>query len=117
MRLGAKTFLAGLVLCFLAAATLAAQNTGTAEKEAKHHFNLTSTRAAANFQSADSIDARLRKDGQTLHPQLIALRLRIEAELSDARDEIDQHDYPAAQESLTHADALLDRFARQIGGY
>jgi hypothetical protein len=107
-----------LLLCFLAAATLAAQNTQTREqREARHHFDLTATRAAANFRSADSIEANLRRDGQVLHPQLIALRLRIEAELSEAHFELDQHDYPATEDALRCADAFLDRFARQIGGY
>jgi hypothetical protein len=97
-----------LLLTCLAAATLAAQEPPEL-REARHHFDLAATRAAANFRSADSIDARLHKDG--------ALRMRIEAALSEARFEMDQHDYPAAEDALTRADALLDRFARQIGGY
>jgi hypothetical protein len=105
-----------LLLTCLAAAMLAAQETPEL-REARHHFDLAATRAAANFRSSDSIDARLHKDGAVLHPQLTALRLRIEAALSEARFEMDQHDYPAAEDALTRADALLDRFARQIGGY
>ncbi len=105
-----------LLLICLAAATLSAQQTPE-QREARHHFVLVSTRAVANLRSADSIDARLHADGAVLHPQLIALRLRIEAELSEARFEMDQRDYPAAEDALTRAEALLDRFARQIGGY
>ena len=86
-------------------------------REAKHHFDLAAIRAAANFRSSDSIDARLRNDGAVLHPRLTMLRMRIEAALSEARYEMDRHDYPAAEEALTRADALLDRFAREIGGY
>jgi hypothetical protein len=105
-----------LWMACLAAATLAAQETPD-QREARHHFVLVSTRAAANFRSADSIDARLHADGAVLHPQLIALRLRIEAALSEARFDMDERDYPAAEDALTRAEALLDRFARQIGGY
>jgi ElaB/YqjD/DUF883 family membrane-anchored ribosome-binding protein len=102
------------IVC-LAAATLAAETPEV--REARHHFDLAATRAAANFRSVDSIEANLHQQGSVLHPQLVALRLRIEAALSEARYEMDQHDYPAAEDALTRTDALLDRFARQIGGY
>jgi uncharacterized membrane protein len=104
-----------LLIC-LAAATLAAQETPR-QRETKHHIDLAAIRAAANFRSADSIDARLREDGAVLHPQLTALRMRIEAALSEARFEMDHEDYPAVEDALTRADALLDRFAKAIGGY
>jgi ElaB/YqjD/DUF883 family membrane-anchored ribosome-binding protein len=103
-------------IAFLMAATLTARESPEL-REAKHHFDLTATRAAANFRSADSIEANLHEQGSVLHPRLTALRLRIEAALSEARFEMDQHDYPAAEDALTRADALLDRFAREIGGY
>jgi hypothetical protein len=111
-----------LLLTCLAAATLlleapvAAQETA-AQRETRHHFDLAAIRAAANFRSADSIDARLQQDGAVLHPQLAALRMRIEAALSEARFEMDRRDYPAAEDALTRAQALLDRFAKAIGGY
>ncbi len=105
-----------LWIACLMAATLAAQETPEL-REARHHFDLAACRATANFRSADSIEANLRREGAVLHPQLIALRVRIEAALSEARFEMDQRDYPSAEDALTRADALLDRFARQIGGY
>jgi len=105
-----------LWIACLMAATLAAQETPEL-RQARHHLTLAASRATANFRSADSIEANLRRQGAVLHPQLIALRVRIEAALSEARFEMDQRDYPAAEDALTRADALLDRFARQIGGY
>jgi|HubBroStandDraft_6_1064221.scaffolds.fasta_scaffold991470_2 hypothetical protein len=104
-----------LFICLMAA-TLAAQETPE-QREARHHFDLAAIRAAANFRSADSIDANLRRTGAVLHPRLTGLRMRIEAALSEARLEMDQHDYPLAEDALTRADALLDRFAKEIGGY
>jgi len=109
-----------ILLALAAAAALAAQQPQTespAQREAKHHFDLAAIRAAANFRSADSIDARLHEDGAVLHPRLTTLRMRIEAALSEARFQMDQHDYPAAEDALTRAEALLDRFAKEIGGY
>jgi uncharacterized membrane protein len=103
------------ITCVLAA-TLAAQETAE-QREAKHHFDLAAIRAAANFRSADSIDAHLHEDGAVLHPRLAGLRMRIEAALSEARYEMDQHDYAAAEDALTRVQALLDRFAKEIGGY
>jgi len=105
-----------LLLFGLAAATLAAEETPEL-RQARHHFDLAAIRAAANFRSADSIEAHLREDGAVLHPRLAELRMRIEGALSEARYEMDQHDYPAAEDALTRAEALLDRFAREIGGY
>jgi hypothetical protein len=105
-----------LWIACLMATMLAAQET-PAQRESKHHFDLAAIRAAANFRSADSIDARLHQDGAVLHPRLTALRLRIEAALSEARFQMDSHDYPATEDALSRADALLDRFAKEIGGY
>lgn len=105
-----------LLFVGLLAAALSAQETPE-QRGARHHFDLAAIRATANFRSSDSIDARLRRDGMVLHPQLTGLRMRIEAALSEARYEMDGHDYPAAEDALTRADALLDRFAKQIGGY
>jgi hypothetical protein len=103
------------IACLLAA-TLAAQEPPEL-RAARHHLDLVATRAAANFRSADSIEENLRADGAVLHPRLIALRARIEAALSEARYDIDQHDYSAAEDALTRGEALLDRFAKEIGGY
>src|SRR5665213_3389747 len=105
-----------LWIACLMAATLAAQETPEL-RQARHHLTLAASRATANFRSADSIEANLRRQGAVLHPQLIALRVRIDAALRGARFEMDRRDYPAAEDALTRADALLDRFARQIGGY
>ena len=103
------------IVCLMAL-SLAAQET-PAQREARHHFDLAAIRAAANFRSADSIDANLRRTSAVLHPRLTGLRMRIEAALSEARLEMDQYDYPLAEDALTLADALLDRFAKEIGGY
>jgi ElaB/YqjD/DUF883 family membrane-anchored ribosome-binding protein len=110
-----------LLTCFAVSALLleapvAAQETPQ-QRDARHHIDLTAIRAVANFRSADSIDARLQQSGAVLHPQLTALRMRIEAALSEARFEMDRQDYPTAEDALTRAQALLDRFAKAIGGY
>ena len=109
-----------LALALAAVAALAAQPAPPESKElreAKHQIDLAAIRAAANFRSADSIQAHLQEDGAVLHPRIAELRMRIEAALSEARYEMDQHDYPAAEDALTRAQALLDRFAKEIGGY
>ena len=104
-----------LLLACVLVATLAAQET-PALRAAKHRFDLVAIRAAANFRSADSIDARLAEDGLVLHPRLAELRLRIQAGLGEARYEMDQKDYPAAEDALNRTEALVDRFARALGG-
>ena len=86
-------------------------------REVRHHFDLAATRAAANFHSLDSIEANLDEQGAVLHPQFSALRLRIETALHEAGAAIGERDLPAAEDAIDRAQALLDRFARQIGGY
>ena len=105
-----------LWLACVLAGGLAAQEP-PAFREAKHHFDLVAIRAAANFHSAESIEARLAEDGAVLHPRITELRMRVEAALSEARFEMDQRDYSAAEDALRRGDAYLDRFAKEIGGY
>ena len=85
-------------------------------KEARHRFDLVSTRAGANLHAADSIEWRLNQDGATLHPQLIALRLRIGASLEEAHDAISEGDLKTANAAMEKAEALVERFARRLGG-
>ena len=88
------------------------------EKEAdvREHFDLVATRATAIFQSAGSIDERLKDQGATLHPQLAALRMRADVAIRAARAALDKHDLAAAESALKRAEALLDRFASRLGG-
>jgi hypothetical protein len=87
-----------------------------AQKDAQRRLGLLATRAIANFHSADSIEANLNRHGQSLHPQIVALRLRIEAALDEAQKAIDQADPAAANEELDMAQALLQRFIQRLGG-
>jgi hypothetical protein len=85
-------------------------------KEAHHRFDMVATRAVANFRSANSIEERLRADGATLHPQLIALRLQIEAALDEAEAALARSDVDTASKATDRAEGLLERFARRLGG-
>jgi hypothetical protein len=86
------------------------------QKDAQRRLGLTATRAIANFRSADSIEANLNAQGHSLHPQIVALRLRIEAALDEAQKAVDQADPTAANEALDRAQALLQRFIQRLGG-
>src|SRR5262245_36729017 len=99
-------------LFLLATVTAGAQQNPT--REMRHRFNLVATRATANFRSADSIEQSLRADGIALHPELVALRLRIELSLDAAEAAIAQNDLSAASEALDRAEGFLARFARRI---
>jgi hypothetical protein len=85
-------------------------------KEARHRFDLVATRAVANFRSADSIEARLRADGATLNPQIIALRLRIEAALDETQADLDKGDVDSAKKATDRAEGLVEKFAHKLGG-
>jgi len=85
-------------------------------REVRHQFDFAATRAAAYIHSADSIEANLAADGAVLHPRIAVLRQRIVAALNEARAAIDERDFAAARAAITRAEALIDRFAREIGG-
>ncbi len=87
-----------------------------AQKDAKRRLGLLATRAEANFRSADSIEANLNARGLSLHPQIVALRLRIEAALDDAQKAVDAADPAAANKALDSVQALLQRFTQSLGG-
>ena len=116
-----------LVTALLAGLTLLAQNAPPVpkplpanatkeQKEVRRRFNSVAARATANFVSADSIEESLRQWGVTLHPQLISLRVRIEASLREAQAAMDQGDLTTTKEALDHAMGFLDRFAQRLGG-
>jgi phage shock protein A len=86
------------------------------QKDTERRLGLLATRASANFRSADSIEASLHARGHSLHPQIVALRLRIEAALDEAQKAVDHADPAAANEALDRAQALLQRFIQRLGG-
>jgi hypothetical protein len=104
-----------LALLMMALAPLFAQESADV-KEARHRFDLVSTRAIAYLHSADSIEKRLNEDGATLHPQILSLRFRIAAALDQAHRAIVERDLKSADESMTAADALVGRLAQKLGG-
>jgi hypothetical protein len=86
------------------------------QKDTQRRLGLVATRAIANFRSADSIEANLNARGLSLHPQIVALRLQIEAALDAARRAVDRADPATANESLDSAEVLLHRFVQRLGG-
>jgi len=82
----------------------------------RHRLVLVQTRAIAYFHSMDSIEERLRAQGMVLHPETVVLRVRIEAELGEARGALDQDDRATAEEAMDQAQALVERLAAKLGG-
>jgi ElaB/YqjD/DUF883 family membrane-anchored ribosome-binding protein len=93
-----------------------AQPKSQPQKDVQRRLGLIATRAVANFRSADSIEANLNASGHSLHPQIVALRLRIEAALDEAQKAVDQADPAAANQALDRAQALLQRYIQRLGG-
>jgi hypothetical protein len=95
---------------------VAAQDSG-AVKDLWLRFGNAATTAEANFRSADSIERHLVAGGNTLHPVLAALRLRIESSLNESEAELKKGDLESATQSISRAEGLLDRFSRVVGGF
>jgi len=87
-----------------------------AVREVRHRLGLVATRAIAYFRSADSIEENLKQQGAALHPDIVSLRLRLEAVLDETDKAIDRCDPALAGKALERAQALLDRFAAKLGG-
>jgi hypothetical protein len=86
------------------------------QEDTERRLSLLATRAIANFRSADSIESNLNARGHSLHPQVVALRLRIEAALEEAQKALDHADLAGANQALDSAQALLQRFIQRLGG-
>ncbi len=106
----------GSVLAQDVAPSSAPAKPSAAMREAWHREGLIATRAIAYFHSMDSIEESLNSLGVTLHPQLVSLRLRIEAALNNTDDALEQSDLATANEALDVAEALLARLAAKLGG-
>jgi hypothetical protein len=106
----------GSVLAQDAAPSSAPAKPSDAMREARHREGLIATRAIAYFHSMDSIEENLNSLGVTLHPQLVSLRLRIEAGLNNTDEALEQGDFAAANENLDVAEGLLARLAAKLGG-
>lgn len=87
-----------------------------AVRELRHRLGLVATRAIAYFRSADSIEENLKEQGAALHPEIVSLRLRLEAALDETDKVIDECHKAMADKALERAQALLDRFAAKLGG-
>lgn len=85
-------------------------------RDMRHRLVLIQSRAVAYFHSMDSIEERLRSEGMVLHPETVVLRVRLEAELGEARAALDEDDLAEAGRALDQAQALLDRLAAKLGG-
>jgi hypothetical protein len=85
-------------------------------KDARYRLGLTATRAVANFEAADSIEANLKAHGSTLNPQIVTLKLRIQAALNDAHKALDKGELKQTNDAIKRADSMLDKFADKIGG-
>jgi len=116
-----------LITAVLASMTMMAQDTvpvpkplpastSKEQKEAVRRYNSVSARATANFASADSIEANLRQWGVALHPQLISLRIRIQASLKEAQSDLDHGEITEANAAMDRAMGFLDQFAQRLGG-
>ncbi len=85
-------------------------------EEARERFDNVAASASGQFQSLDSIEARLKQDGLSLHPQLVTLRARIGASLDEAHRAIDRGDLKAANRAMKTAEELVQRLAHRLGG-
>ncbi|HTS46688.1 MAG TPA: hypothetical protein VMH05_02025 [Bryobacteraceae bacterium] len=85
-------------------------------REVQHRLGLVATRAIGYFRSMDSIGESLEAMGLELNPDLVSLRVRIEAALDATDEAIDKNDAKKANDSLDRAEALVTRLAQKLGG-
>jgi hypothetical protein len=99
-----------------AAGPVAGAQHSSVERELWLRFGQAATRAVANFRSADSIEQSLEMEGNTLHPTLLALKMRIEAALDESEAALNKGEMESAKEAIGRAEGLTDKFAKRLGG-
>lgn len=97
-----------------ASATESSDRAGTST--IRKRLGLVATHAIACFRSADSIESNLERHGLILAADIAILRLRLEGSLDDADAALGRGDLSSANEALTLAEALVEKFAARLGG-
>lgn len=99
--------------CLLALA-LAVQ--GGVDPELKGEFNDLAARATAAFEVVHNLEARLKSEGLTVHPDIRGRKVRVEMALDDAEEAIREGRTGDARKWLKRADGHLDRLEKALKG-
>ncbi|SRR5579859_908234 len=100
-------------LAILLCATLLPASTAK-ERRLRQEFDDLAARASALVQVVDQMDANLRQQGLTLHPDITSARNSLVAAMESASDALEQRDWTELRKSLTRARGWIDRLHRQL---
>jgi hypothetical protein len=77
-------------------------------------FDDVSARASALVETVDNMQADLRQQGLTLHPDIAAARNSLVAAINSASAALDRRDWAQLHKSLDRARGWIDRLHRQL---
>ena len=84
------------------------------ERRLRQEFDDLAARASALVEVVDQTEANLRRQGQTLHPDIAAARNSLVAAMDRASSALERHDWTELRRSLDRARGWIDRLRRQL---
>jgi hypothetical protein len=102
-------YLAAILLC----ATLLPASTAK-ERRLRVEYDDMAAQASALIEVVDNMQADLRRQGLTLHPEIVTARNSLQAAMERATEALDRQDWPELRKSLDRAHGWIDRLHRQI---
>ncbi|MBS1835644.1 MAG: hypothetical protein JST65_23205 [Acidobacteria bacterium] len=100
----------------LAVLLAAFEDEAAANNAAKHRFDDVAARALAVFEMVNNLEARVRENGLTLHPDIRGRKLRVEMALDDAEAAIKENRWKEVRKSTERASAHLERLEKALTG-
>ena len=88
----------------------------TDNHQVKSEFDDVAARATAIFESVANMEARVKADGHTLHPDIRGRKLRVEMALDDAESAIKEGRWNDARKWTRRASAHLERLEKAVTG-
>ena len=102
-------FLTAILLCV----TLLPVSTAK-ERHLRVEYDNVAAQASALIETVDNIQAELRKQGLTLHPEIVSSRNSLQAAMERATDALDRQDWDDLSKNLNRARGWIDRLRRQL---
>lgn len=84
------------------------------ERHLRVEYDDTAARASALIEMVDNMQADLRQQGLTLHPEIVTARNSLQAAMERATEALDRQDWNDLRKSLDRARAWIDKLRRQL---
>lgn len=102
-------YLTAILLCVMLLPVSTAK-----ERHLRVEYDDTAARAAALIEMVDNMQADLRQQGLTFHPEIVTARNSLQAAMERATEALDRQDWNDLRKSLDRARGWIDKLRRQL---